>query len=331
MKPTSHSAIGVSLTLGYMARRGLDPDGNLHRIGLSSEQIGGSAVGLAPSIESEWLRRMSEALKDEALALHVGLDFTPSDAGIMGLMSVAQPTIRDALTLAATVCRKANDADTWIVEADGQARLEFRPVYPLFWTLEMAVLRIAAQVTLMRRYAAKPQPPLEVHHRGAAPAWADQLEAGYGVPVRFEQPADVLIVHSAALDCAMRQPDPVLVNVLNPIMQRWLAPAPDPTWTERVWHELSRFLPDGCTTLSSVARSMGMAPRSLKYVLRREGTTFLSILDEVRRRATLSQLQSPGMTRERLALLLGYQDARQFYRCYRRWTEASGGSLERAG
>ena len=54
--------------------------------------------------------------------------------------------------------------------------------------------------------------------------------------------------------------------------------------------------------------------------LRREGTTFATLVDEVRRDVALTHARDHRAPIEVVALLAGFSEKRAFYRAFRRWT-----------
>ncbi|MAG31924.1 MAG: hypothetical protein CL908_13635 [Deltaproteobacteria bacterium] len=77
--------------------------------------------------------------------------------------------------------------------------------------------------------------------------------------------------------------------------------------------------------LESVAREMAMSPRTLRRRLREEGTTFREVVGDLRKGLALDYLESSDLSLEEIAALLGYEDAANFNRAFRRWLgEAPG-------
>jgi AraC-like DNA-binding protein len=84
---------------------------------------------------------------------------------------------------------------------------------------------------------------------------------------------------------------------------------------QRVMRSLRLLLPEGRGTLDHAARSIGVTPRSLQRLLRLEGATFGSVLNEVRRDLAqnhLSALRHVTM----VAHMTGYQNAGSFTRWF---------------
>jgi len=80
---------------------------------------------------------------------------------------------------------------------------------------------------------------------------------------------------------------------------------------------------DGQCTLSDIAASLGMQPRTLQRQLKAIGESFEAIRDNVRRDLALRYLKQSDMPLIRISELLGYSDASMLTRSCHRWFAAS--------
>lgn len=82
---------------------------------------------------------------------------------------------------------------------------------------------------------------------------------------------------------------------------------------------VAQRLPDGAP-MGEVAAALGLSERSLRRHLTEAGTSYRTVLDEVRRSAADELLARPGLTVDDVAHRLGYAEATSFGAAYRRWT-----------
>lgn len=75
--------------------------------------------------------------------------------------------------------------------------------------------------------------------------------------------------------------------------------------------------------LAEVADQMCMSPRTLRRRLEAENTSYVRILEEVRKTLAMRILSSSAMTTEAIAERLGYSDAANFRHAFKRWTGCS--------
>jgi AraC-like DNA-binding protein len=76
-------------------------------------------------------------------------------------------------------------------------------------------------------------------------------------------------------------------------------------------------------TLAAIAKLLEVSDRSLRRQLREQGISFRGLLDELRMQIALKYLRTTRLANEDIALLLGFSDAANFRRAFRRWTNKS--------
>lgn len=101
--------------------------------------------------------------------------------------------------------------------------------------------------------------------------------------------------------------------------------------SDRVRQALLHTMGAGRGTKEEVGMLLSMHPRTVQRKLRREGTTFETIREEVYSSAALRLLRDSDVTLTQVALALGYSDQSALARCCRRWfgktpTELRAGS-----
>lgn len=72
--------------------------------------------------------------------------------------------------------------------------------------------------------------------------------------------------------------------------------------------------------LRSVARALNISVRTLGRQLREEGTSFLEIKDELRRKIALRMLRESTQSVEAIAAEIGFTSLTAFYRAFKNWT-----------
>lgn len=79
----------------------------------------------------------------------------------------------------------------------------------------------------------------------------------------------------------------------------------------------------GFRSLEELAAELTMSPRTLRRQLESAGTSYGAVLDRLRRSRALELIDDPTRSIESIAIELGYSDAANFTRAFRRWTGAS--------
>jgi AraC-like DNA-binding protein len=76
-------------------------------------------------------------------------------------------------------------------------------------------------------------------------------------------------------------------------------------------------------TLAAIAKLLDVSDRSLRRQLQDQGISFRGLLDELRMQIALKYLRTTRLANEDIALALGFSDAANFRRAFRRWTNKS--------
>jgi AraC-like DNA-binding protein len=76
-------------------------------------------------------------------------------------------------------------------------------------------------------------------------------------------------------------------------------------------------------TLAAIAKLLEVSDRSLRRQLQEQGISFRGLLDELRMQIALKYLRTTKFANEDIALALGFSDAANFRRAFRRWTNKS--------
>ena len=78
-------------------------------------------------------------------------------------------------------------------------------------------------------------------------------------------------------------------------------------------------LPEREPGMAVVAGKLHMSPRSLQRRLQSEGTSFATVLFELRRDLALRYLRDPRISIGEVVFLLGFLDVAAFQRAFKRW------------
>jgi len=83
--------------------------------------------------------------------------------------------------------------------------------------------------------------------------------------------------------------------------------------------------------LADIARALHVSPRTLKRRLSHHGVTFHAVVSDVRRTEAMRLLRHSVLTVEQIGAQLGYADAGNFCRAFKRWTGTTPGMFRASG
>ncbi len=150
-----------------------------------------------------------------------------------------------------------------------------------------------------------------------------ELVEGYeffGCPVRFRARRNTLVVTGEVARWRSLHADPAMLSMSRQYAEKALEAIAEDNLVGHVKLELEAVLETGPRDLESVARRMGMSGRSLQRRLKREGTGFAEVLDQVRRVKALELIEDRRVGLGALAIQSGFTDTSSLYRAFKRWT-----------
>lgn len=271
--------------------------------------------------------RAARALGEPLLGIVVASRVPVGAYGLLEYGMRASATIGDALErLARHYASVSTRVRPEVSHIDGRSALLFhrRPGvrHSRHW-IEMPAAAIA-----MRLMDGAGEPPLlhEVRFSHAEPAGAlgARYVDAFRAPVRFRAKEDALVFSDGALRRPMSTgAAPVASSVDAELRAMEEAGEVEETFVDplrvRIREALARRLDEG-PTMTSIARELRLAPRTLQRHLADRGSSWSHELDEARRARALVLLAEPDRKTSDVAAALGFSDASAFFRAFRRWT-----------
>jgi AraC-like DNA-binding protein len=142
-------------------------------------------------------------------------------------------------------------------------------------------------------------------------------------PVRFNCAEDRIAVDGSIMDRALPGANPDMAQHNDDIVVQYLAQMDRNDIVNRVRRHIIEDLASGSVTKQGVADKMHMSPRNLQLKLAAQDTTFQDTLDSTRQKLATGYIQQSHLAITEIAYLLGFSDASNFTRAFRRWFDAS--------
>lgn len=169
----------------------------------------------------------------------------------------------------------------------------------------------------------KPVNGTVVRRRGREPTYYQRFRQWIPVPVEFESADDAIVIPSAELAAPTRFSDEQVANVsraqCEQALQRLTEDACFAARVRRVIETSHPFPPK----LARVAATLFVSERTLKRRLQEESISFQTVVDQVRLDRASELLRGTAMSLSQIADGLGYADAANFTRAFKRWTGLS--------
>jgi AraC-like DNA-binding protein len=144
----------------------------------------------------------------------------------------------------------------------------------------------------------------------------------YRCPIVFDAGEDALVFDAELLEQTLVMANPELARHNDEAVREYLARIDHGSVIDQVRSQLVNRLADRPTP-QMVARALGMSQRSLQRRLHEHGTSYETVLGEVRKELACAFLREGRYAVGELAFMLGFEDASAFARAFRRWMGVS--------
>ncbi|MDP1977059.1 AraC family transcriptional regulator [Undibacterium sp.] len=307
--------------LSYARDRELDDDLILRGSDLIAEHITQGLCRISPQQYLQLLGNALQALRSADSSFMLGQQMLPGHFGSVSHALLQAQNLRQALDIlcmhATRLCpllkpRYSAGQDYSILYwMDSYGAPSLRPA--------IVEMHMTAVVAMCRWLSGRRLPWRFCFNRSAA-RHTEQHEVHLGGELRFNCHLDAMLIASEYLDLPWPRGNALAANLaLQQARQEALLMDETPSLLNAVYDYLLAHI--RCSpSLEQLAAAFGVSPASMKRYLARQGTHFQAELDQVRTHVALYLFQSLQYDNEAVAHHLGFHDANNFRRSFKRWT-----------
>jgi AraC-like DNA-binding protein len=250
-----------------------------------------------------------------------------SDLGVVSLLLIHQPTLRDALVTTMKYRHLLNELLAIHVEDSGRTvviREEFVPDAGSS-SRQAIELALGALYRLCGALLGPHWKPHSVTFTHAAPENLLVHRRVFRCALEFDREFNGIVCDAADLDFRNPSADPVMAVYVKRLVESLPGPDRDSIATD-VRKDLYILMPMGQATIEQVAIGRGMNVRTLQRRLEEAGETFSNTLNSVRTDLALRYMENQNYSLQAVARLLGFSAPSSFTR----WFSAEFGMAPRA-
>jgi AraC-like DNA-binding protein len=318
----------IAVLLEALAFNGLPTTGALEGVGLSEAEVANPATRVSLTQVIACCRNAISLSPDPMFAYRTGLRFHMPAYGMYGFAMLSSMDFRQTMRFAEQYhYLGAPLIDHVFTEGEGAAVWTITPkphpqIDPIFYR-HVVELYFGIHTALHRDVMGPEFAPRELRVTFQPPPDPDGYAQALGAPVRFGQSRNQLVFDAGWLDGRPGLGNAVTYSYVREICDRLLDELQRCTGVVSNVRQLlmSRLMRD--MSLEDVAGELGVSVRTLRRRLTDRGTSYRQIVDDLRREVAIKYLRDTDMTVEDVAFTLGFNDAANFRRAFRRWTSAT--------
>jgi len=302
--------------------RGLPGRDLVTRAGLDPRGLTDSRARYLVSDVGRLWRLAVEATGDPCIGLFVSRFVNMTTFQALGCSVLASATLKEAFERMVRYGRFVTDVGSFRLDASGdryRVSLEVHPgaIRPCDESLDAF---LALQVHTVRALTDNRElSPLAVALERPEPRPSEPFHKLFRAPIRFSAAANSLEFGRAQLDAPLPSANAELAHRSDEVLSRYLAELDQAQVAARVRAAVAQRLGDGEPPEESVARTLGMSPRTLQRRLADEGTTYHQVLSRTREQLACAYIRE-GWSVTEVAFTLGFGDTSSFSRAFKRWT-----------
>jgi len=314
--------------IDYAASRGVGRARLMARAGVAADELEAPEQRVSLAKYMLLMRAAAQLSGDPAFALHFGEEVDIREMSIAALLGQSLGSAMEAFEVVNRYARL--DAD---VEIDGGNRLELVSSAGKLWlvdrranpnsTPELTESAFARMVSAGRRVGME-MPLREVHVTHAAPAYRQEYERVFGVPVVFASHWNALGMDEGAMAQPIALQPAYAGRILSQRADALLRDLDAARSTRgQVETVLRPLLRGGAAGVASVAGKLGVSRQTLYRRLRAEGTTYEQVSQELRLELARDYLADGKLSVVEIGYRLGFADGPSFSKAFKRWTGSS--------
>lgn len=315
----------LRLLQAVLQRHGVEAAPLLAAAGIAAAELESDAA----SIDAGRLQALAEAALRASgrpwLGLELGAAAQVLSHGPLGLAAAASGNLRQALALIARfLALRAPLLRLRVIEREGGLMLELQAQAlsgdAARFVLEAALVMLEQ---LLAALCARDFSAARVELPWPAPSWARHYASFLRARLAFDAPLARLRLPAALADAAVLSADPQALAYARAECERRLGEGAQGRDLLAALRRRLLRCEGGYPDAAGVAAEFGLSLRSFHRALQQEGTRWRALLDEARRERACALLRDTQLPVEQIALQLGYAEASNFSRCFRRWCGVS--------
>ncbi len=317
--------IYLHLLARVLKRQGCDDDALLRSLGLDPERLGAQGVRVPQTLAAEFVRHAMHVTGEPGLGLMIASELRLPLHGILGVAVMSSPSLDDALTLGGRFLQlrlplvgMARHQESGTVVLRFKTGADTGPLNSFVLDTITVGLVLMGEQLLGDELAGA-----EIWRRGPRPRYYDRFETMLPAPVRFDMPDDAVRFPADWLSAPVRFSDERAARLSRQQCEQALEQLrADDSMATRARRVIETSHPFPCS-LGRVAAALCLSQRTLKRRLQEEQTSYQTQVDRVRMQRAHALLRSTALPMNQVAEALGYADAANFTRAFRRWVGCS--------
>jgi AraC-like DNA-binding protein len=241
---------------------------------------------------------------------------TFASLGAMSLLLEHQPNVRTKIEAMVRFVRYFNDVLVMSITDDGECAIVGVDISDEIPRPEFVEYSVALTFRALSEVSRGLWRPDRIYFKHSAPDDLADYRRVLQCPVEFDADFNGMTCRSAILDVPNPRADALMVRYAEHLLGLVSLENIESSIAEHTRHAIHLLMPDGRASLEHVADTLGLHPRRLQRMLEKEGESFASLINAVRREFALRYLGSSHHSIAAVSGLAGYSNQSAFTRWF---------------
>lgn len=322
----SHTFFAPGLDLMMQVTRSykLDPVPLLEASGINPASVTDPNERIPDDRVDDFYDKIAELIPDPNFGLRSEQFWHPTQMGALGYAWMTSSTLRTAFERLVRFIKIINDSFkvelketsknlSLVIDNSSEATL------PAF----RKDASVAILLAMVQSNAGKAFHPKSLKIAHPEPEDTGPFYSLFQCPIDFGVASNIFTISIADADSPRSCSNVQLALLNDQLLIKYLADLDKENVVERTKAFIIHNLPSGNISDAIVARSLQMSERTLQRRLHECGTTFKSILNEVRGDLANSYIRDSKLSLTEISFLLGFSEMSTFSHAFKRWTGQS--------
>lgn len=260
-------------------------------------------------------------LNDELMGFHQGQSIIPNTWSIIGHIMMNCNNLFFAFSKANKYSDILGNAIDSNIRVEGQlVYVEFTSLYENQYAMDQCFMSaITGVIAMSRKLTMQKLLPVEVRLKIPSPESINELENYFGCPIKYNQSQYCIVFETEFFLTPIVGNNPYLAEYFEEVAEKILMSI---DIRNQISHKVCRILIENLSeqeiNLNKIARSLGFSTRKLQLSLQNEGTSYKSLLQNIRESLSKKYIDE-GYTIEEISFMLGFKDHSAFRKAFKEW------------
>jgi len=320
----THFAPATNMLWKYIESCGHDPAPLYRKAGINPALLKRSDARINIAHVDQLWRLAVDLLDDPCFGIKMTENWHPSYVGALGYAWCASSTLRTALNRVVRYIHVVTeDLNLKLSETPNGLKVTVDLEKSIFTLPQHHDVVLSVLMHMCRFNFGDELLATEVCLAHEEPPCSEVISDYFRTPVSYDAEASSFSLSKEDVDMKLFSGNRELALLHDEFLMKYLIEIKKGDLVQQIQSVIIDNLPSGKVSDNLIAKELNLSERSLQRKLKEKGTTFRTVLDNVREMAAIQYIKNPVNTMSDIAFLLGFSEQSAFSRAFKKWTGTS--------